>query len=481
MVLFFVCVPRNCDIIPLKDSSPLFASVRMASSRAEKRKLLVESRHKRMSMVGLFRKRAENDEEEADERVTFVELFYDLVFVFSIVQLSHAVSSEYTWLGVAQASLMILAVWWEWIFTTWAMNWIHPESAPGRAMLFSLTLVCLIESSAIPKAFGSRGWAFGLAHVTTQVGRSLSMSIMMRSDDVKSVNFARITCWLGLAAPFWMLGAAHKQFRLVWWTVGLFIEYAGPMFGFWMPFGISYSRAQEWDVLGGHIAERVASFVIICLGESLTIAGEIVSRKHKPGIDVNAAFLVSFGTSLSLWWTYFRFTHKQAAAHIELSDNPGHVARLVYTYVHIPIVAGIIFSAVATRFLLDDPNKLATPDLAAANVGGPAIYLCGTLFSKAVISGHFMLSHVAGAAALILLYLVLLFFQTTLLHLAVLVLLVLLLVAVSEQHLEHRSSYTHACKCVYSNRTAQDDDQEPLGRSSSALSDADTPQPPEEV
>ncbi|MGO7426381.1 low temperature requirement protein A, partial [Rhizobium ruizarguesonis] len=106
-------------------------------------------------------------------KVTFLELFFDLVFVFSISQLSHALAAHYTPLGAAEAALMTFAVWWVWIFTAWVTNWLDPDKMPVRGMLVALMMLGLLLSASIPEAFGDKGLLFAGAYVAMQVGRSL--------------------------------------------------------------------------------------------------------------------------------------------------------------------------------------------------------------------------------------------------------------------------------------------------------------------
>ena len=104
-------------------------------------------------------------------KVTFVELFFDLVFVFAVTQLSHSLLEHFTAIGAVQTALMLMAVWWVWIYTSWATNWLDPEKTAVRLMLFALMLVGLVLSTSIPLAFEAKGLAFAGAYVFMQVGR----------------------------------------------------------------------------------------------------------------------------------------------------------------------------------------------------------------------------------------------------------------------------------------------------------------------
>lgn len=136
----------------------------------------------------------------SSNKVTFLELFFDLVFVFSISQLSHALAAHYTPLGVAEAALMTFAVWWVWIFTAWVTNWLDPDKMPVRGMLVALMMLGLLLSASIPEAFGDKGLLFAGAYVAMQVGRSLFATYAMtRVDRANTLNFIRITTWLAVS------------------------------------------------------------------------------------------------------------------------------------------------------------------------------------------------------------------------------------------------------------------------------------------
>jgi len=337
------------------------------------------------------------DREAAEAgRVAFVELFYDLVFVFAITQLSHVLLHHFTPRGAVETLLLLLAVWWVWIFTTWALNWLDPEAYSVRLMLYLSMLLGLFMSMSIPEAFDGRGLAFALAFAAMQVGRSLfTVWVLKRGAPESARNFQRISAWLAASGVVWIAGGlASPELRLPIWVVALAIEYLGPVFAFRTP-GLGRSETSEWNVIGGHIAERCGLFVIICLGETLLVSGATFAEVEWTGTNL-AAFLVDFVSSVAMWWVYFNIGHERAAHVIEHHSDPGRVARLAFTYAHIPIVAGIVLSAVASELIITEPGHHATAAQAAAIVGGPALFLAGNAWFKAVTGRFVPLSHLAG-------------------------------------------------------------------------------------
>ncbi|MBB4440616.1 MULTISPECIES: low temperature requirement protein A [Rhizobium] len=363
-------------------------------------------------------------------KVTFLELFFDLVFVFSISQLSHALAAHYTPLGAAEAALMTFAVWWVWIFTAWVTNWLDPDKMPVRGMLVALMMLGLLLSASIPEAFGDKGLLFAGAYVAMQVGRSLFTTYAMtRVDRANTLNFVRITAWLVAAGVFWIAGGLlEHEARLIAWVIALAIEYAGPAAGFAVP-GLGRSTARDWDVSGAHMAERCALFVIICLGEAILVSGRTFAELPFSGLT-SVVFVTAFIGTVAMWWLYFRFGHGRAAHRIEHEETPGSLARQAFTYGHIPILAGIIVHAVAVEFMFSHPHETGDLGIAAAVLGGSGLFLIGNLWFKGATSGRMPLSHLAGLVFLILLAFVAPFIEVYLM--GILATLVLIVVAAWE-------------------------------------------------
>lgn len=336
-------------------------------------------------------------------RVSFLELFFDLVFVFSISQLSHALAAHYTPLGALEAGLMTFAVWWVWIFTAWVTNWLDPEKMPVRGMLVVLMLLGLVLSASIPEAFGDKGLLFAGAYVLMQVGRSLFAVFAMKGVSASNYrNFIRISVWLGVAGVFWIAGGLlEHEARLVAWLIALAIEYAGPASGFFVP-GLGKSTTADWDVSGAHMAERSALFVIICLGEAILVAGRTFSELPFSSLTA-VVFLTGFVATVGMWWLYFRFGHERAAHRIEHDETPGSIARQAFTYAHIPILAGIIVHAVSVEFMFSHPHEVGDLGIVASVLGGVGLFLAGNLWFKGATSGRPPLSHIGGLVLLILL------------------------------------------------------------------------------
>ena len=349
-------------------------------------------------MAGLLRAESSID----DSKVTFVELFFDLVFVFAITQLAHLLLHHFNGAGLAETFFLMFAVWWVWIYTTWVTNWLDPQAVPVRLMIFTLMLLGLLLAISIPAAFADLGIVFAGAYVTMQVGRSLFMCWALRkAEKGRLLNFVRITVWLAIAGGFWIAGGlSHHEGRYALWGVALLIEYASPALGFWTP-GLGKSTTTDWDVSGEHMAERCGLFIIIALGESLLVTGATFAKLDWSSATVTA-FLTAFVSTVAMWWIYFNIGAERASHRISESEDPGHLARLAYTYLHIPIVAGLILVAASDELILKHPTGHTGLLAAFAILGGPAIFLAGNLLFKRAVFGKFARSHVTGIALLVL-------------------------------------------------------------------------------
>jgi low temperature requirement protein LtrA len=334
----------------------------------------------------------------SEAKVTYEELFFDLVYVFAVTQLSHSLLGRLTPLGALETLLLWFAVWLGWQYTCWVTNWFDPRTARVRLLLFGVMLAGLVMSAAIPGAFAERGPAFAAAFVTIQVGRSLVVCLLLPRRHVLAANFRRILGWNCIAAAFWIAGAmAASPARIGWWAVAVACEYVSPMFGFRLP-GLGRSQTSDWTIEGGHLAERCQLFVIIALGESILITGDTFAKTHALGTLSTAAFVCAFVGSLAMWWLYFDTSSSDGSHVIEHSDDPGRVGAHFH-YVHVLLVGGIIVTAVGNELVIAHPHGHLGLAERIVMIGAPVAYLLGNGLYKRIVYGRFPLSHGVGLLA----------------------------------------------------------------------------------
>jgi len=347
-------------------------------------------------------------EDAESTKASFPELFFDLVFVFALIQLSQTLASDFSF-GIAFDTLIfIFALWWVWIHTTWVTNLLDAEVVAVRLLLFGLMFLGIVLAIALPKAFDNAGLVFALAYAAMQLSRSLFALYAFKGVDSASfMTFVRITVWLLVSSIFWVAGGfANPESRAMFWIVALAIEYAAPLLRYWMP-GIGASPAETLDVNGEHLAERCALFVIIALGETIITTGKTASDHADEGGIIFFVLISAFLSTVLMWWIYFHDGHERAADTAEDTSEPQNTADHLFTYGHLPIVAGIILTAVGEDFTLTHPHEEGGYTSALAILGGPVLFLGGTLWMKTVSSRMVPWSHCAGiAAALVTLFLV---------------------------------------------------------------------------
>jgi low temperature requirement protein LtrA len=338
--------------------------------------------------------------------VTSVELFFDLVFVIAVTQVSHALLEHLTWLGALEAAILLLCVWWAWIDTAWITNWLDPQRVPVRLMLFVLMGIGIVMSSSIPEAFGERGLAFALAFVAIQWGRTAFMLWAVREHPQLFRNFVRIAIWYLVGGILWIAGGLLEgDIRIIVWIIAAAIDFLAAITAFWIP-GFGSSHTRDWTIDGGLMAERAGLFVMIALGESVLATGIGFTRLEWT-TDVILAMTAALIQSIAMWSIYFGEHAERARRAIAAHPDPGGVARYAYTYIPILLVAGIIVCAVGDDIAIAHPNG-HEGHMDAATVAvlicGPVLFLAGAALFKLNVFGTWSLTRLGGIAALLALW-----------------------------------------------------------------------------
>jgi low temperature requirement protein LtrA len=319
-------------------------------------------------------------------RVTNMELFFDLVYVFAITQLARYLGEDLNWHGALRTLMLLFAVWWAWVYTAWVTNWLHPDARVVRVVLIGVMLASLIVSVTIPAAFGERGLVFAVTYVIMQLGRTLFAVFATRGDASLRRNFVRIVAWLVVSGAFWLVGGfLEGTSRDLLWLLAVLVDLAGPLSGFYTP-GLGRSTTADWTISGDHLAERCQQFVIIALGESVVDTGSGMTSEEFTAPTVTAFVLAFLGT-VALWWIYFDRGAEDSSRAITRSNDPGRLGRSAYTYFHLPMVAGIIVTAVGDEKVIAHPLGHTATGTTAVLLAGPALFLAGHLLFKQAVFG----------------------------------------------------------------------------------------------
>ena len=337
-----------------------------------------------------------------EQPLTTGELFFDLVYVFAITQLSHVILDDLTIDGVARAAFLLLIVWWAWIYTTWMANWFDPASPAVRAVLTAVMLASLLMAAALPGAFGEHGTLFAVSYVALQVGRNVAAASLLRRGEPLRDIFERLVGWSAVSGVLWVAGAALPgDRRLLLWVPAAVLDLCAPVAGYWLPFR-GRAATTDYDIEGAHFTDRCQAFVIIALGESIVVTGATAADAGLTGTVV-LCLVIAFVETAALWWLYFGVVAERSREVMRTCEDPGRLARDAFTYLHVPIIAGIIAVAVGDDLLIAHPESGLHGVGLAMVLGGPALFLLGEALFRLRVTGAVDVPRLAVAALLVLL------------------------------------------------------------------------------
>jgi low temperature requirement protein LtrA len=306
-----------------------------------------------------------------EQRTTPVELFWDLVFVFALTQVSALLAHDLSWQGFGQSMLVLALVWWAWSAFVWVTNAQDPDEPAVRAALFAAMILAFLVALAVPEAWSEEATLFAVAYAGV---RLIHLALYADASRRGNASFSAIagfgvTVIIGMALLIAGARTDHGT-RAVLWTAAAAIDYAGPAW-------LTRERLRGIQrVAVAHFAERYSLFIIICLGESIVAIGVgAADSELDPELLVGVALTLL--VTIGLWWTYFDRVAHEAEERLERHDEPVLAAADAYSYLHLLMVTGIIVFAVGAKGVaahaadpLDDASRLAL-------CGGVALYLVG--------------------------------------------------------------------------------------------------------
>jgi low temperature requirement protein LtrA len=327
-----------------------------------------------------------------EQKVTPLELFFDLVFVFAITQVSGFVSSDATWTHLLEGLAILAVLWWAWVSFAWLGNTAASDDGAIRVVLLTAMGAMLIVSLAEPGAFGDDGLIFGIAYFSVRLLHLAAYALLARDDETLRRLVGRLA---SSAVPGALLlvvaGALDDTPRAICWIAALVVDYGG----------LAMQGVEGWRVQAGHFAERHGLIIIIALGESIVSLG-----LGAGGLDLDARVVVGallgVATAAALWWAYFDVV--AIVAERRLRESPQRdqirIARDSYTYLHLPMVAGIVVFAIGVKRTLEESGELrAVP--ATALCAGVALYLVALSAFKRRNVGSWNQPRLVAAATLV--------------------------------------------------------------------------------
>jgi low temperature requirement protein LtrA len=304
---------------------------------------------------------------EPERAVAPLELFFDLVFVFGFTQVTTLLSHDPTWVGLGHALLILTALWWAWASYAWLTNTIDPGTGMVLGAMLVATAAMFVVGLAVPEAFGAEGVVFGVAFLLVNVMQATLYALGARGDRDLLGAIVRVRPWVLAGAMLILVaGFVPTDLRAPLWLAALGVGFVAP----------GVAGLQGWRVEPAHFVERHGLIVIIAIGESLVAIG-IGARGTRLDAGVIVAAVLALLVAMSFWLAYFDFFAIRGRQ--LLDDRRGEdriaIARDVYTYLHLPMVVGIVLFAFAMKSTLAHLGAELGAVEAVALCGGPALYL----------------------------------------------------------------------------------------------------------
>ena len=302
-----------------------------------------------------------------EERVTPLELFFDLVFVLAITQCTALMADEPTWTGLGRGLVVLAVLWWSWVGYAWLTSVLDPEEGAVRIVMFAAMAALLVAALCVPQAFGDLGLTFALAYGVVRAAHIGLFVIASRDDPGLRRSVVGLGIGTGVGVGLLVIASYFDGWTQgLIWVVAIVLDVAEPLL-----FG-----AEGWELVPGHFAERHGLIIIIALGESIVAIGVGAEGDVDAGIIVAACLGIAIAAAL--WWAYFDVVAVVASRHLA-SQPVGRVqnamARDSYSILHFPMVAGIVLIALGMKKTLEHVDEPLETVTATALVGGAALYL----------------------------------------------------------------------------------------------------------
>lgn len=342
------------------------------------------------------------DAPENEYKVTPLELFFDLVFVFAVSQLSHYLLIHLSWRGAAETLVMLMAVFAAWFSTSWSATMISVDHSRTRWLVLVVMLLGLFMNASVNRAFTTSGWAFVIPFLTIQLGRTV-WTLVNSANAVFREHYFRTLLWLIATTPLWITGAAvNPDVRLIWWALAAGIDQIGrwlahPIPGRWL-------RSENASFDANHMLERCQLFLLIALGETVFTIGMSIAASTTRLMTVITGTVALVGT-VALWALAFGRAHRLTAQHIDETRDPVRASRHAVN-VLMMMVAGLIAMAVANELVISHPLEHASTVVSALLYGGPILFLLAQGWYYRFVLQVWPRLHLIGSATLFVVSLV---------------------------------------------------------------------------
>ncbi|MGW5012876.1 low temperature requirement protein A [Micromonospora chalcea] len=343
------------------------------------------------------------------DRATFLELFFDLVYVFALTRISARAFEDLVleggqtgWSAVTgggKTLLLLLALWAVWQGTAWTTSRYDPHHLWLQIIVITALISAMVMGVAIPRAFGHSGLMFATAYVIAQVSRPAILMLVLRKVQYRRLKL-RMLITFAVTGVLWLAGALLPvNARVALWTAALVLEYLAARFGWPVP-GLGRSTVSRWDIHGEHLAERYQQIFLVALGETILLAGLSFTRSPtSPGMVT--AFAVALATSVLLWRIYVQRAGQILGEAVTRAAHPATVGRSAAD-THLVMVIGVVATAIGYELVIEHPIGHNELPWLAVILGGPAVFLAGRARFEYEVFGRVSPSRLVGIAALLL-------------------------------------------------------------------------------
>jgi low temperature requirement protein LtrA len=334
----------------------------------------------------------------AERSTSPVELLWDLVFVFAVTQVTTLLSSNLSWNGLGQSMLVLALIWWAWSAFVWATNAQDPDGAVFRVVLVLATVLIFLVGLALPHAFGREATLFAVTYAGVRLLHLALYADAARRGSASIAAIAGFATTVAIGMGLLIVGSfVHDLPRAILWTAAAAIDYAGPGW-------LTRRRLRGLQhVAVGHFTERYSLFIIICLGESIVAVGVVASRRALDA-ELIAAVSLALLITIGLWWIYFDRFAATAVGRLRDHEDPVLAASDAYSYLHLPLVAGIIIFAVGAKYAVANVGAPLSDGARLALCGGVALYLTGHAAFRFRMTGAIGYGKLAAAGVCLILF-----------------------------------------------------------------------------
>jgi low temperature requirement protein LtrA len=330
-------------------------------------------------------------------RASFLELFFDVVFIFALRALAQQLLNNLTWSGAYQALVLLLAIGWVWAITARITGPLNPRRPPVQLLIIATMVGALVLSAAIPEAFGKTGLIFAVTYLAIQIGRWLFLVLLLRGQELQHIA-GRAAIWNAATGVPWLIGAvASGTVRTVLWTLAVALIHVVRWFSYPLP-GLRRLAGAHLPAGGEYLADRHRALFVIALGEVIMAIGSSLTGRDF-ATDQTVAFVVSFAITALIWRVYIFRAGEDIGPAIQASANPDRLGIRV-AYAHLVMIAGLVVASVGAELVIDDPLGHPRATATVTILGGTALFLAGRTLLQYLVFGRVSRSRVIGLIAL---------------------------------------------------------------------------------